>query len=304
MRADLLPEGIIPALVTPFRDDRFDRALFERSIERLNSTGVAGYVALGSTGEGVLVSDDEAEEVIATAASARGEGLVLIAGTGRESTRSTIALTRRAAKAGAEAVLVKPPSYYKGAMTDSALARHFRAVADASEVPVILYHIPRLAPVTFSPRLVLELAAHPNIVALKDTSGDLAFLSTVLRERPRGFRVYVGSASQLLVSLVLGADGGIHALANIAARECVALWKLVREKGDLASARELQLRLVPINQAVTIRFGVPGLKKAMELLGLESSEPRPPLEPIAESSVAELRAIVEASGLIKAMGGA
>lgn len=294
MSTTLLPEGILPPLVTPFLNDRFDPDAFVWNIERLNATRLAGYVVLGSNGEGVFLSDGEAEEVLSVAASARDPAKLLVAGTGRESTARTVELSRRAVHAGADAVLVAPPSYYQSAMTEAALDHHYRTVADSVEVPVILYHIPKYAPVRFSPGLVLDLARHPNIAGLKDTSGDLVFLSYVLRDRSPSFRVYIGPASQLLAGVTLGANGGIHALANIAPDECVELFHLARDRDHLAAARELQFRLLPVNQAITARFGVAGLKQAMNLLGWRGGEPRRPLVPLSPEEITELGRVLEA----------
>jgi len=291
-----LPVGILPPLVTTFRKGRFDPKAYASNLRFLDGTDLAGYVVLGSNGESVYLSDDEALEVIETAAAARDPKRVIIAGTGRESTQATIDFTRRAAKAGAQAALVVPPAYYRSSMTDSALEFHYRSVADAVDIPILLYHVPKFCPVTFSPNLVLGLASHPNIAGMKDTSGDLVFLTTCLAERPERFRVYAGTASALLAGLVLGADGGILALANVAPQECVRLLRLV-ESGDIEGARRLQYRLLPVNQAVTARFGVAGLKQALDHIGLVGGEARRPLEPLSPRELEELHAILETGAI-------
>lgn len=291
-----LPRGIIPAAVTPFRDGKLDREAFAFNIERWNLTGLAGYLVLGSNGEGIFLDDEEVPLVIETAAEKRSPGKFLLAGTGRESTRRTIDLTRRAARAGAEAVLVVPPSYYRASMTDSALEHHYRAVADASEVPVLLYHVPKFSPVNFSLKLILSLAAHPNIAGLKETSGDLPLLSAVIRDRPPSFRVYVGAGSLLLAGLVLGSDGGILALANAAPAECVEMARCV-EAGDIARAREIQMRLLALNQAVTATHGVAGLKHAMNLLGYRAGTTLRPLEPLTPGAAEDVAEVVRKSGV-------
>jgi 4-hydroxy-2-oxoglutarate aldolase len=291
-----LPRGIVPPIVTPFRDGRFDPEAFRFNIERWNGTALAGYLAVGSNGEGVYLSDDEIARVVEAAAEHRAAGKCVLAGTGRESTRRTIDLTRLAARAGAEAALVVPPSYYRAWMTESALERHYRSVADASEIPIILYHVPKFSPVTFSARLVLALAQHPNIQGIKETSGDMTLLSTVLKDRPASFRVYVGSGSLLLAGILLGADGGIVALANVAPGHCVEIQRLA-EAGRIAEAREIQFRLLPVNQAVTGTHGIAGLKHAMDLLGYRGGPPCPPLEPLGSDAEKAIAAVLADAGL-------
>lgn len=296
-----LPRGIIPPIVTPFSEGSFDEAAFRSNMEIWNRSGLAGYLACGSNGEGVFLTDDELVRVVETAARARGPGKFLLAGTGRESTRRTIELSRRAARAGAEAVLVVPPSYYRASMTDSALDRHYRAVADASEIPVILYHVPKFSPVQFSARLVLGLPEHPNVRGIKETSGDLVFLSTLLAGRPASFRVYVGSGGLLLAGLLLGADGGIVALANVAPAECVAIAALAAE-GRIDEARRIQLGLLAVNHAITGAHGVPGLKHAMKVLGYRPGESCPPLQPVGAKEALEIEGILDAAGLARRPG--
>ena len=291
-----LPRGIIPPIVTPFREGSFDEAAFRANMDIWNRTPLAGYLACGSNGEGVFMTDDEIVRVVEAGARDRAPGKFLLAGTGRESTRRTIELSRRAARAGAQAVLVVPPSYYRSSMTDAALDAHYRAVADASEVPVVLYHVPKFSPVQFSTRLVLGLAGHANIRGIKETSGDLAFLSSILAGRPPSFRVYVGSGGLLLAGLLLGADGGIVALANVAPSECVAIQEMAAA-GRIEEARKLQLRLLAVNHAVTNAHGVAGLKHAMDVLGYSAGAVAPPLQPIGTKEAAEIEGVLAAAGM-------
>ena len=291
-----LPSGILPPLVTTFRKDCFDAKAYAANIQYFNTTSLAGYVVLGSNGESVYLSDIEAIEVVETAAAAREEDKTIIVGTGRESTKATIDFTKRSARAGADAALVVPPSYYRSAMTESALEFHFRSVADASDIPILLYHVPKFCPVSFEPKLVHSLSSHPNIVGMKDTSADMVFLTTCLKERSDGFKIYVGTANILLAGLVLGADGGVLALANIAPQECVSLYGMV-ERGELEAARKVQYRLLPVNQAVTSRFGIAGLKLAIDSIGLQGGEARRPIEPLSRNEEEELQAILRAGAI-------
>jgi len=188
-------------------------------------------------------------------------------------------------------------------MTESALDFHYRSVADASDIPILLYHVPKFSPIRFEPKLVQSLANHPNIVGMKDTSADMVFLTTCLKERPDGFRIYVGTANILLIGTVLGADGGILALSNIAPNECVSLWNLAT-RGDIDSARSLQYRLLPVNQAITARFGISGLKQAIDSIGLIGGETRRPLEPLSAKQQEELQQILDAGGISSASAAA
>lgn len=289
----ILPGGIYPPLVTPFDNEEFDPVAYRANIEQLNETRLAGYVVLGSNGESAYLENDEAIEVIKTAAEARGSGKALIVGTGRESTRATIEFTNRAAAAGAEAALVVPPSYYRGSMTASVLEAHYRAVADAADIPVLLYHVPKFSPVVFTAEMVLSLSEHPRIIGMKDTSQDMVFLTRCLADCPEDFLVYVGTANILLAGLTLGAAGGVLALANIAAEECLALCDLFHQ-GKPAEARSLQQKLLPVNQAITATYGIAGLKYAHDLLGLAGGGVRRPLQPLAQEAREPLKAILQA----------
>ena len=289
----VLPSGIFPPLVTPFRDEEFDRDAYRANIEILNDTRLAGYVVLGSNGESVYLSDKEAVEVIETAVSSRAEDKAIIVGTGRESTRATIESTHRAAAAGADAALVVPPSYYKEAMTPTVLETHYRAVADAAEIPVLLYHVPKFSPIVFQADMVRRLSGHPGIIGMKDTSQDMIFLTRCLSDCPDDFTIYVGTANILLAGLTLGAAGGVLALANIAPEECVTLCDLF-EAGRVAEARALQQKLLPVNQAITVHYGISGLKHAHDLLGMSGGETRRPLLPLASEDREALEDILKA----------
>jgi 4-hydroxy-2-oxoglutarate aldolase len=207
-----------------------------------------------------------------------------------------VALTREAARAGAEAVLVVPPHYYRSSMTESVLLRHYQTVADASDVPVILYHVPKFAPVTFSLGLILDLARHPNIAGIKETSGDLNLFAAILRERPPSFRVYVGAGGHLLAGAALGADGGVLAVANVAPLLCVEILELTAA-GRLEEARALQMRLLSVNHAVTAGHGIAGLKYALRRLGYRSGDSLRPLEPLDPEAERHIDRVLEEAGL-------
>lgn len=292
-----LPTGIFPPVPTPFdEDERFDRDAFRHNFSLWNQTDLAGYVVLGSNGESVHMTDEEGVECLQAAVEHAAGSKLLIAGTGRPSTRQTLEMTRRAARLGYKAALVVPPAYYRAAMRESALEAHYRAVADAAEIPIILYYVPKFAPVSFSPKLVSGLSAHENIVGIKDTSGDPVFLARLLRDRSDDFRVYAGLGSQLFTGVTLGVDGGILALGNVAPRLCTELFSLTRS-GEMEKARALQVRLLEVNTVITARFGVSGLKHAMGRLGYRAGVARRPLEPLTPQEEREIDSVFEAAGI-------
>jgi 4-hydroxy-2-oxoglutarate aldolase len=292
-------DGIFPPIPTPFDEaGQVDLNALRANIARWNDTGLAGYVVIGSNGEAPLLDTGESRAVIQTVREAMAPGMALIAGAGRESTRDTIAACEMAAEAGAEAVLVITPWYYKRAMSGDALRQHYQAVADASPLPVLLYNMPANTGVNMSASSVAQLADHPNIVGIKDSAGDIGQLSAILRSTPDDFVVMVGNTGAFLPGMVLGATGGILALANVAPRETVALYQAAKA-GRLDQARPLNDRLVPVGVAVTATYGIPGLKTALDMLGYAGGQPRSPLLPASPEAVEEIRKILEMAGLLE-----
>lgn len=287
----ILP-GIYPPIITPFKDDEVDYAGLARNVGRWMGTGLRGLLALGSNGEAAFLDEDEADRIVATVREGVPRDRVLLVGTGRQSTRATIAATRRAATAGADAVLVLTPFYFKSQMTPEALAEHYRAVADASPVPVLLYNFTNVTGLNMAPDLVASLSAHPNIVGLKDSNGDIGQVAGVVARVPPEFAVLVGSASTLHPAMVAGASGGIMAVANVAPEICVKLYDLVRA-GRHDEARDLQRRLTPLANAVTGGYGIAGLKVAMEIAGYAGGEVRQPLRPAKAEAREVLRRLLE-----------
>ena len=269
-------QGIIPPVPTPFtQTGDVDTAALKRLLERLEPN-VDGFLLLGSNGEAAFLTEAERRQVIKAARAVVPETKPLLVGTGGEATRLVTARNQEAFALGADAVLVLPPHYYPAAMTEPVLQTHYETLADESPLPVLLYNIPAVTALALSPALIAGLAQHENIAGLKDSSGNVAALTETMRRVPKGFQVMTGNAPTLLAALALGARGGILAVANVAARPCRQLYDAFCQ-GDLETARTLQFSLNPLAQAVTTRFGVPGLKAALKLQGLDAGYPRAPL---------------------------
>lgn len=290
-------KGVCPPIPTPFDEGgQVDLDALRANIARWNETGLAGYVALGSNGEAPLLGPDESSAVVHTVREAMAPGMTLIVGTGHETTRATMSACREAADAGADAVLVITPWYYKRSMTGDVLRRHYEAVADASPVPVLLYNMPANTGVNLPVSTVAELAGHPNVVGIKDSAGDIGQLSALIRSTPDDFAVICGNAGAFLPGLLLGAVGGILALANVAPRQTVALYRSA-QTSRLDEARQLHDRLMPVGTAVTRTYGIGGLKAALDMLGYAGGQPRPPLLPPSPQAMADIRHILETAAL-------
>lgn len=294
MSADRRPlAGIFAPVTTPFRDGELDLAGWRTNLAHYASSPLAGIVVLGSNGEAPLLDDDEADRLIETARERWPRDRWLIAGTARESTRATIAASRRAGAAGVDAVMVRTPSFYKGRMTADAFTAFYRAVADASPVPVILYNVTVFTGVNLLPATAAALATHPNIIGIKDSGGDVSVIADLAAAAPAGYGVLAGSAAALYASLAVGATGAVVGPAAAVPELCVRLATAVRE-GRHGEARAAQARLTPMARLVGPRYSVSGLKAAVEAAGLAAGPPRPPLLPVPPEGVAEIRDMVAA----------
>lgn len=279
--------GVLPPLVTPFREDGgVDLGAFERNLEAYAEAPLAGYLVLGSNGEACALDEIEKLQLV-RAARVGARGRPVLAGTGLESTRGTIELTRRAADAGADAALVVTPHYFKSQLGADALVRHYEAVADAAPIPLLLYSVPAYTGLPLPAAVAIRLAAHPNVIGIKESSGDMGFLSRVLGAAPE-WLFLGGSAGAFYPALCAGAAGGILAVACAAPRLTAAVFEAAAG-GDHERARRLQRALVPLAAAVTTGHGVPGLKAAMGLAGLEGGWPRAPLAPVSPAVREEIR---------------
>ena len=277
--------------MTPFlAGGGLDLASFEHNLDAYASADLAGYLVLGSNGEAASLSEEEKLALVA-ATRRRAHGRLVLAGTGMEATSATIALTKKAADTGADAVLVLTPFYYKPQMTADALRRHFEAVADASPVPIYLYSVPVFTGLAVPPGLAAAMSSHPNVRGMKESSGDLGLLGRIVGSVPASFEVACGSAPVLYPALCLGASAGILAVACCAPDAAAAVYRAF-EAGDHERARRLQRALTPLATAVTATYGVPGLKLAMDVAGLRGGAPRPPLMPAPSSARAELERLL------------
>jgi|RhiMetdeSRZDD1v2_1073273.scaffolds.fasta_scaffold852442_2 4-hydroxy-2-oxoglutarate aldolase len=290
-------EGVFPPVLTPFRGDEVAFDKLAANLRRLDQYPLAGYVLLGSTGEFPLLAETEKERVIAAARTEIPRAKLLVAGTGGESTAAAIRLSRRAADLGADAVIVITPGYYKGMMKPPVLIRHYRAVADASPVPVLLYNFPANTGVNLEPDTVARLAEHPNIRGIKDSSGNVPQAAEIMRLTPKTFQVLVGSPIAFVPALVLGAAGGVLAVANVAPRECCEIWRLARA-GHWDEAREIVYRISPLATGISARYGIGGLKAALDLLGYYGGPTRGPLPVPDGDGIEEIKEILATAGLM------
>ncbi len=270
-------KGIIAPIPTAF-DDNEELALdrLADNIKRWSETRLAGFAVLGSTGEFVYLTEKEKKAVLGRAREEISSDKIMLAGTGCESTRQTVALTRWAGETGADFAMVVTPAYYKRAMTPDALRAHDLEVAEQSPIPVVLYNVPIFTMLNMGAELAVELASHPNIVGMKDSAGDILQLQEICRLAPTDFSVLTGSGSLLLAALTVGARGAILAVANTAYDLAVELMEAF-ERGDLERSRKLQHALVPVNKALTIDFGIAGLKFLLDQIGFYGGPARTPL---------------------------
>lgn len=288
-----LYSGIYPPLPTFFTaNDELDLDTLRQHIRRIADSGIVGYVVMGTNGEAVHLSSEERARVIETTRATAGDQALVLAGCGEQSTRATIVLCRQAAHAGANFALTLPPFYFKGRMDGEALLAHYRAVADSSPLPVVIYNMPASAAgLDLDAATICALAEHPNIAGVKDSAGNMAKLSQIAAQAPARFRVFAGSAGYLLPALAVGAVGAVAALANIFPREVCHLQELF-ENGQMLEARELQARLAPSNTAVTSIYSVPGLKAALDILFDYGGSPRSPLQALKGQERDKLAAIL------------
>ena len=286
--------GVFPALTTPYSGDgSVSIADLKHNIQQYNRTGLAGYVAMGSTGESVLLSRAEAETVLITVKENAARDKKLIAGTGAESTTETIERTKRAAELGYDSALVKTPYYYKPAYKPENYITHYQRVADASPIPVLLYSVPQFTGVALEPPEVAKLAEHPNIIGMKESSGNVQRVAEIIASVPDGFQVLVGSAATIYPSIVLGARGAILALGSALPEKCVELYSLIRQSQH-EKGRELQEVILRASKLVVSECGIAGVKYVMDQRGYRGGVPRLPLLPLKDEQKKRVNALLEA----------
>ncbi len=285
-------QGIIPALTTPF-DGQGTLALdrLRENVQAYNQSGLSGYLAMGSTGESVLLDRHEFEKVLATVREAAAPGRVLIAGTGVDSTAETISRTAVAAKLGYHFALVCTPYFFKPMMSAEVLAEHYRRVADASPIPVLLYSVPQFTGVAIEPDLAARLAEHPNIAGMKDSSGNVDRVVAILASVPETFQLMTGAATTVYPAMQVGARGAILALADFLPELCVALYGAIAGHDALASL-DLQRRILRASNRIVGAMGIPGVKYAMDCRGYYGGPARRPLLPLDEAKKREVKSLI------------
>jgi 4-hydroxy-2-oxoglutarate aldolase len=269
--------GVLPPIATPFKDGELALDKLKKNFQMWNKTSLSGYLVLGSNGEAVYLNEKEKVKVIEVSREAIPKSKIMLVGTGMESTQETIRFTNQAGKMGADGALVVTPSYFKGSMKPQILYEHFISVAESSKIGILLYNVPQFTGINMEPELVAKLSEHPNIIGIKDSSGNIDQLSEIVHLSQKRFAVFVGSAPVFFPALCVGAVGGILAVAQVAPHECVQIQDLFK-KGKMDEARTLQSRLTPLAKAVTARYGIGGLKMALDLTGYFGGDPRPPLK--------------------------
>jgi 4-hydroxy-2-oxoglutarate aldolase len=281
--------GILPPIATPF-DHRGDlyKVKVQHNVEKWNRTGLTGYVVCGSTGESVYLTTEEKLQLWEWVAEYAASDKILVCGTGMESVRETVALTNAAAERGYKAAMVRTPHYYKNLVHKmDAQILYFRAVADQVKIPVMIYNWPQVTGVDISAEAVATLSHHPNIFGIKESSGSLEKCIQMIKDVQPGFQVLTGSAPILAPSLAIGCAGAVLAFANAAPYSTISIWEAHRSR-EFAAGMDWQNRILRAAQLVTVKYGVPGLKYAMDLNGYYGGPPRLPLTAITPEAKTEI----------------
>jgi len=285
--------GILLPIVTPFTaTEELDLDALVGNMRKWSSAGIAGFVLLGSTGERVHLEEGEYLRTLEVTRNEISRESAFIAGVGQQSTRGTIAEIRKAVQCGADSVLVLTPHYYRSAITQDALISHYRAVADASPVPVLLYSMPALTGIKIEPETIARLSEHQNIIGVKDSSNDVAGFAQTVKLCPPEFAVLTGNGTVLLDALHAGATGGILAVGCVVPEICVEIFNAFH-RDDRQRASSLQAKLTPLATAVTTKFGIGGLKAALDLAGYDGGAVRAPLRAPHDNARKEIEALLD-----------
>ena len=290
--------GVYPPMLTPFtKSGDVDYNAHKRNIDRWNKVDLGGYLVLGSNSETAYLRETEKLKLVELTLQYASRGRTIRAGTGLESTRETIRLPNKAAELGAHAALILTPFFYGVQMTDEAYVGHYKGIADSSRIPILIYNMPACTHINISIGAVELLSRHPNIIGMKDSSGDVPRLANLLKVVPKSFNLIVGTASAWHPALELGIRAGILALANLAGAQCAMIQKF-HESGDADRAKDLHERLVPVNRAVTATHGIAGLKYAATLMGYDGGWVRSPLVALSDSARKQIEELISAAGLL------
>lgn len=293
--ADIV-KGAMVAIVTPFKKGKVDEKGLKKLIEFQIKNGTHGIVPCGTTGESATLSHEEHERVVEITIQTVAGRVPVVAGTGSNSTAESIKLTKHAKKAGADAALMITPYYNKP--TQEGLYQHFKAVAEAVDIPIVLYNVPGRTSVNMLPETVARLAKIKNIVGIKEATGSLQQVSEVIRLSNKGFRLVSGDDFTFLPTLAVGGKGVISVASNVAPRDMAGLYNAF-EGGDGQKAQELHYKLFPLFQALFYETNPVPAKTALGLMGMISPEPRLPLAPMSSQNVERLKAVLKDYGLIK-----
>lgn len=290
--------GVFIPVPTPYRGDAVATDALRANLARWSAAPLAGYVLLGSTGEFPMLSEAERESVLVTAREAIPRDRAFIAGTGANATLHAIRQTKRAAEIGADAAIVITPHYFtKGFSQAAAQVRHYLAVAEASPIPVLIYNFPLNTGINLEPDTVARIAEHPNVAGIKDSSGNIPQAAQIIHLTPKSFHVLVGSAAALLPSLAIGSSGGVLALATIAAREFCEVFALAGQ-GRWEEAKEVAARMMLADRGVSGRFGIGGLKAALDLQGFYGGPCRAPLATPDGGAIEDIKECLASAGLL------
>ena len=292
-------EGIFPPVTTPFDDNGcIEHNHLSENIERWNETEISGYLILGSNGEPVFLNEEEKLEIVNTARKAIPSSKKMLVGTGLESTKGTIEFTVKAADCGADVAVVITPNFFRNDMTHEAFLKHYLKVADNSPIPVMLYNVPPFTGINLEVKTTVILSTHENIIGIKDSSGNVEQLSEIINlTKDEKFSVLTGSSIVLYPSLCIGAAGGIMAIACVLPERCTDMIRLYKD-GNHTEAKALQMRLIEPTIAITSRYGIPGLKAAMDLFGYHGGGSRLPLLPITDAEIKEIKDTFTRSGFL------
>jgi 4-hydroxy-2-oxoglutarate aldolase len=289
-------KGILLPIPTPFTETgEVDERALSANIKRWNATGILGHVVLGSTGERVNLDEREYLQLVDIARAAVPEQFAFIVGAGQQSTRGTIGEIKRVAAAvPVDAFLVITPSFYRPSITQQALITHYQSIADSSPAPIILYSMPALTGIKIEPETTARLSEHENIIGIKDSSNDLGGLRQTIKLVGKDFAVLTGNGTVLTEALNAGACGGILAVGCVAPAVCLAIFRAL-QSGDADTAAMLQAKLTPLAEAVTIRFGIGGLKAALDMKGYAGGTVRAPLRAPDAEAREEIHRCLEAA---------